>query len=85
MKKINLYILGCVALSLLGCSTKEGGYNTAKYILNKECKTSEHCSGGITRSYQEHEQERGAYQKTFDKDEEQARLKKIQEEAEPKK
>lgn len=84
MKNINLYILVCVIYSLAGCSTKEATYNAATYVINKECATTKNCSGGFNSTYQENEKSNAEYQKLLSKEQEAARLKKVQQELESK-
>ncbi len=80
MKILKLYVFGCVIFSLVGCSTKEAAYNASTSILNKECETSKNCSGSLGSTYQENEKSNQEYQKLLSKENETARLKKVQEE-----
>lgn len=84
MNKIKAYIFGCVVIGLVGCSTKEASYNASTYVLNKECKASNNCNGGLGSTYNENEKSTQEYQKSLSEEKELARLIKVQEELEAK-
>jgi hypothetical protein len=84
MKKHHLFIFSCIAFSLIGCSTKEAPYNTATYLLNKECKTSNNCTGNLNNTYRENEKSRQEHQKILSQEEKNEQLDKVQKELESK-
>lgn len=82
MKAINMGIILLAGIGI-GCTSTEAGYNASKYIINKECKNSSNCSGGIQNSYEQNARSQEEYQRSLSP-EESERLIKTKEDLEKK-